>query len=239
MLIAVVGTDGAGKSTVTARTAEVLESHGHTVAHIDRWHIVDNPAYPATRFMRPDVADTRQCVAEMPNPSRFLFLMWSISMALLGGRTPGSGSSDVQMLDGYWMKHAASEVVYGLDRSWVESVVSALPVADVVIYLRISPEDTWRRKNGSSSLVPYECGMDPSCSRASFLRHQQAILALLDDWASTRRWVTVDAAQPLPDVLDEVVRAARDAVEAAPATSAGAGDPRVPEFRRPVRHGSR
>ncbi|MEU4690083.1 hypothetical protein [Actinoplanes sp. NPDC023714] len=234
MLFAVVGTDGAGKSTVTRLVSEALESDGQSVAHIDRWHIVDNPLYPATRFMRPDVPDTRLCVAEMPNPARFLFLVWSIGMALLGRKTAsGDAGRHTEMLDGYWMKHAASEIVYGLDRVWVENVVSALPVPDVTIYLRITPEAAWQRKAGD--VVPYECGMDESCSRDRFLRHQHAIQVLLDAWAARHGWMVVDADRPLADVVTQVQGAIRAASR--PAASAGPGDPGVRLDGSPAHHG--
>ena len=224
MLIAVVGTDGAGKSTVARLVSEALEHDGWPVTHIDRWHIVDNPLYPAARFMRPDVPDTRLCVAEMPNPTRFLFLVWSIGLALLGRKAAAVHAvTGIEMLDGYWMKHAASEIVYGLDGEWVEQVVSALPGADVVVYLRIDPEAAWDRKDGD--IVPYECGMDESCSRDRFLAHQHAIQALLDGWAVRRGWTVVDAARGLPEVVADV----RQAIHASAAirASAGQGDPGV------------
>jgi thymidylate kinase len=218
MLIAVVGTDGAGKSTVTRLVSQALERDGRSVTHIDRWHIVDNPLYPAARFMRPDVPDTRLCVAEMPNPTRFLFLVWSIGLALLGRKTPSDGAgTGIEMLDGYWMKHAASEIVYGVDGDWAEQVVSALPVPDVVVYLRIEPEAAWDRKDGD--IVPYECGMDESCSRDRFLAHQDAIQLLLDGWAARQGWIVVDAARSLPEVVADV----RQAILA----SAGQRDPGV------------
>lgn len=207
MLIAVVGSDGAGKSTVTSRAAERLVGSGHPVRQIDRWHIVDNPAYPVTRFLSPPVSELRLRVAEMPNPPRFLFLMWSIGMALLGREDavpPPEG--EVRLLDGYWMKHAASEIVYGLDQGWVESVVAGLPRPDLVVYLRLEPEDAWRRK--VDDVVPYECGMDASCSEESFLRHQGRILALLDEWSARHGWTEVDATAPLDAVIDRVAKEA-------------------------------
>ncbi|WP_406727097.1 thymidylate kinase [Streptomyces sp. GD-15H] len=204
MIVSLVGSDGAGKSTVSRLATERLAAAGTTIERVDRWDIVDNPAYPATRFMKPDVPDTRLCVAEMPNPTRFLFLMWSISHALLARTPPAVRTGSVTLLDGYWMKHAASEIVYGLDRTWAEGVVSALPVSDQVVYLRIDPKRAWERKVGRD-VVPYECGMDPACSRESFLAHQNRILDVLDDWAACFGWLTVDAAEPLDDVVDGVV----------------------------------
>jgi thymidylate kinase len=208
VIISVVGTDGAGKSTVTRRIHALLDSPDHPVRRVDRWDIVDNPAYPAARFMRPDVPDTRLCVAEMPTTSRFLFLMWSIGLALTGNRAAPDGQP--VLLDGYWMKHAASETVYGLDRAWTESVTAGLPRSDLVFYLRLDPAVAWRRKRGRD-VVPYECGMDPDCSEQSFLSHQQAILKVLDSWAERDGWTEIDAAAP----LEEVVAAVADGIKAA------------------------
>ncbi|MEV0963194.1 thymidylate kinase [Streptomyces sp. NPDC049910] len=204
MIVSLVGSDGAGKSTVSRLAAERLAAAGTTIERVDRWDIVGNPAYPATRFMKPDVPDTRLCVAEMPNPTRFLFLMWSISHALLARTPEAVRPGTVTLLDGYWMKHAAAEIVYGLDRSWAEGVVSALPVSGQVLYLRLDPKRAWERKVGRD-VVPYECGMDPECARENFLAHQNRILAVLDDWAARFGWLTLDAEEPLDDVVDRVV----------------------------------
>lgn len=205
MLVCVVGTDGAGKSTVTAAIARRLAVEGRRVERVDRWDIVANQSYPAARFMRPDIPDTRLCVADMPNPPRFLFLMWSIGLALLGKRQlPEPG--DVTLLDGYWMKHAASEIVYGLPRPWVEAVTEGLPRPDAVIYLRVDPASSWKRRP-HGDIVPYECGMDPACGYEAFLAHQIKIRAVLDSWSARDAWIEVDAAPPRAEVEAAVMRA--------------------------------
>ncbi|MFC4035373.1 thymidylate kinase [Streptomyces polygonati] len=213
MIVSLVGTDGAGKSSVSREVSARLAAAGLTVEHVDRWDIVDNPAYPSARFMRPDVPDTRLCVAEMPNPVRFLFLMWSIAAALLARIPAAAGPGTLTLLDGYWMKHAASEIVYGLDRSWAESVTAGLPRSELVVQLRVEPEQAWERKVGRD-VVPYECGMDPSCSRGSFLDHQRRILALMDDWARQHDWVVLDAGADLATVVDQVTELVRSAAPA-------------------------
>ncbi|KOT30504.1 thymidylate kinase [Streptomyces caelestis] len=226
MIVSVAGTDGAGKSTVTRLAAERLTRAGVPIERVERWDIVDNPRYPAARLLRPDVPTARTCVADMPAGPRFLFLMWSIDMALVG-RAPGNGRDGaVTLLDGYWMKHAASEIAYGLDRAWVESVVAGLPPSRTVVYLRLEPEEAWERKVGRD-LVPYECAMDPACSRESFLTHQRRILDVLDSWASRFGWREIDAAQALDTVVDHVVthvagRVTDDAHRAASAAETGA-----------------
>ena len=79
-----------------------------------------------------------------------------------------------------------------------------MPAADLVVYLRLDPEVAWRRKEGRP--VPYECGMDMSCAKSSFLAHQQVIRTVLDGWARRYGWLTVEADQPLDAVVDRLGR---------------------------------
>ncbi|MFF4934848.1 thymidylate kinase [Streptomyces griseofuscus] len=211
-----MGSDGAGKSTVSKAVAERLRTAGVRAERVDRWDIVGSPAYPTAGFMEPDVHRARACAARMPNMSRFLFLMWSVSHALLGRTATTGEPAALTLLDGYWMKHAASEIVYGLDSAWVEAVVSGLPHCERVLYLRIEPEQAWRRKTGH--LVPYECGMDPHCTRDAFLSHQSRIQAVLDTWAERFGWLSVDAGAPPDDVAGRVLGLLGD-----PATGPAAG----------------
>lgn len=209
MLIALVGSDGAGKSTVTTSLAGPGRSEATglpdrvTVLRSERWDIVRDPAsYPSARLLRPDVALGRTCAAEMPGAARLLFFAWSACMAL-EAREPRPAPGTVTLLDGYWMKHAAVEVVHGLDRSWVESVGAGLPVCDLVIHLKVPPETAWERKR-NEEILPYECGGDPECSRASFLAHQGRVGEVLDDWARQFGWLTVDATESAAAVAARV-----------------------------------
>ncbi|MEU8934327.1 thymidylate kinase [Streptomyces sp. NPDC048409] len=218
-----MGSDGAGKSTVSKAVAERLGAAGVRAERVDRWDIVGNPAYPSAGFMEPDVQRARACAARMPNMSRFLFLMWSVSHALLGRTATAGEAAALTLLDGYWMKHAASEIVYGLDSAWVEAVVSGLPHCERVLYLRIEPEQAWLRKAGD--LVPYECGMG-HCTREAFLGHQSRIQTVLDTWAERFGWLSVDAAAPPDEVAGRVI-ALLGGPAAGPRTERDASAPRA------------
>ncbi|MER8235558.1 thymidylate kinase [Streptomyces sp. NPDC094049] len=200
MLLALTGTDGVGKSTVSRALVTELNRRGHRARTVDRWDIVADDRYPAARFLSHDIRDIRTCVADMPGTSRLLFLVWSMAMALEGLR---EDPDEIVVVDGYWMKHAASEIVYGLEPSWVEAVVAGLPAADLTVRLGLDPSTAWRRKQGD--LVPYECGMDPACAEESFLAHQRSISGHLDRWTGRHHWPTVDADQPLARVTAELV----------------------------------
>ncbi|MFI8828819.1 thymidylate kinase [Streptomyces sp. NPDC053431] len=234
MLLALTGTDGTGKSTVTRAVVSTLRARGYRARVVDRWDIVAGPDFPSASFLPDDVPGIRSRVADMPVVPRFLFLMWSMGMALQAGR-PAAGD-EVLVLDGYWMKHAAAETAYGLDESWVREVVSALPVPDVTVRLRLPLEDAWARKQGD--LVPYECGMDPSTSRAAFLTHQRAIADRLDVWGAELGWTGVTAAAPVARIATEVadLACAVLAPNAAPhAVPSGAGCAIAPDERDGLR----
>jgi thymidylate kinase len=175
-----------------------MRALGHPAALNDRWDIVGDAAmYPSAGFLVHDLPLIRASVAQMPSTSRLLFLLWTMHLSLEGREW-----DEIVFTDSYWMKHAASEVVYGQDADWVWTVVSALPSADVVVYLRVAPELAWQRIG--TAVNAYECGMDFSCSERSFLRHQHAMQEVLDGWARTGGWHVVDAGRPLAEVRREV-----------------------------------
>ncbi|GAA1948820.1 hypothetical protein GCM10009837_87790 [Streptomyces durmitorensis] len=203
MIVAIVGADGAGKTTVTRAVGEAL---GGLASVVDRWDIIDNSAYPFADFIKPDERRVRTCAVRMAPQSRVMFLLWA-AVASVTDRQAAADPAEVLLLDGYWMKHAASEIAYGTDPAWVEAVGEGLPAADVVVYLRSDPATAWDRMGERA--VPYECGLDLSCSKQSFLRHQQKIHKVLDSWADRFGWTVVDVHKPLPQVVDTVLEHVR------------------------------
>jgi dTMP kinase len=207
VIAAIVGADGAGKSTVSQAVRGAL---GERARVVDRWDIVGNPEYPVADFIKENSRQVRNRSVRMAPHSRFLFLVWTSISSVVDWKAPGASQTpdSVTILDGYWMKHAASEIAYGLDQAWVEQVVAGLPGVDAAVYLRSDPETAWSRMG--SRAVPYECGLDLTCAKPSFLRHQQKIHDVLDAWAARSGWLTVDTRQPLDAVVGEVVRGLED-----------------------------
>lgn len=200
MTVALEGPDGAGKSTQVARLADWARDRGLECRTISKWDLLADGSYPVARFLRgTSREELRACVPEMPSPARAFFLMWLISCAATIDVPDGT---DLVVLDGYWMKHAAAELAYGCDPGLVEALRESMPPVDAVVYLDVTPEVALVRKNGN--LTPYECGRDPGCDPKQFLTHQRALRRLLHGWAVARGWHVVDTTDP--DAAQEAIR---------------------------------
>jgi thymidylate kinase len=185
MLIAVDGPDGAGKSTHVALLADWLAARGVPCEVVSKWQVLDPDRQPESRFLRgTNRRELQRCVAEMPSPARAMFIMWLYAQT--AARAVRLAADGVVLVDGYWMKHAAAELVYGTDPRAVDGMLAAMPAVDAVFHLDVDPVEALRRRQGE--LTPYECGLDPTLDPARFLLAQRAIRTLLTDRARRGGW---------------------------------------------------
>lgn len=192
MKVAVVGGDGAGKSSATRFLEEQLVKRGLSVHRVDKWDVIRADLFPEYRFMRDDLPTLRRCVSDMQPVTRTFFLFWTLHGTLQDHVTEGG---DIVLLDGYWPKHAASEILYSNCADLVEASVAVMPPADLTVFLDVSPEVAYERRiaDKETPLVPYECGLDPRLSRESFLVHQTRSREILARWSDARGWTKIDA----------------------------------------------
>jgi dTMP kinase len=189
VIVALDGPDGAGKSTQVRDLVEWAHAAGHTAAVVSKWDVFRSGMVPQARFLRgTDQDELRTCIAEMPSPSRMLFLGWLNTAAATRAQ---QAAEELVILDGYWAKHAAAELLAGCPPSLVHAITAAIAPADMVVYLDVTPEEALCRKG--TDLAPYECGRDPGCSPARFLSHQTAVRDVLLDWARTNAWTIIRA----------------------------------------------
>lgn len=219
MIVALDGPDGAGKSTQVRDLVEWARATGYTAIVVGKWDVFRPGMVPQARFLRgTDQEELRTCVAEMPSPSRMLFLGWLNTAAATRAML---ATEDLVILDGYWAKHAAAELLAGCPPRLVHAITAAIAPADLIVYLDVTPEEALRRKG--TDLAPYECGRDPACSPARFLGHQAAVRDVLLDWARTHAWTVIPAAsrQSVQDRLRGCVEALMPRRPQVPAPSAG------------------
>ncbi|GLO31259.1 hypothetical protein PPUN12996_33160 [Pseudomonas putida] len=193
MLIALAGIDGSGKSTQCRHLERLLVSKGLRVKVIDKWEILKEDTFPECRFVKSDLEQLRTCIAQMQGASRALFLMWSIATVM---KQCEDNSEQIYILDGYWMKHMASEILYGNDEEWLLGLASVLPPVDKVLYFNVDVSRTSVRKQ---AYTPYECGRN-AVSREAFCMHQTALKGLMDRWSKSMGWTIIDANQSEPIV---------------------------------------
>lgn len=198
-MIAIAGCDGAGKSTLVRNLAAALVARGCDVEIIDKWDIFDPARHPECAFLDGDQDRLKQCVSAMDGVARALFIFWMISLPL---KRIDAASDRIYLLDGYWMKHAAAEILLGCPPEVVLATVNALPEANLTFFLDASPATASGRKQRRSR---YECGRDSESSQTAFSSHQSKVGALLSEWADERGWVRIDSEMPGESVLQQVL----------------------------------
>ena len=207
MIISFVGTDGSGKSTAVKHLTQALRDGGTEVQVLDKWDIYDFEQHPECRFLQSPLTLLRKCISEMPGTSRAMFIFWSIYISM---SKVDFNDGRVYVLDGYWMKHFATETLFGVDTDWIKATAAQLPQPDLTIFLHVPPEEAYKRKEAVNDFVPYEFGLDPEMKKDNFLTHQAKVLGVMEDWAQQFQWVTLDGTQPTQtvhtDILDTVKR---------------------------------
>lgn len=196
-MIAIAGCDGAGKSTLVRNLAAALAGRGLDVEVVDKWDVFDPAQHPECAFLAGGPERLKQCVPAMDGVARALFIFWMIALTLK--RVRRGAARRIYLLDGYWMKHAAAEIVLGCPPAVVFAIVDALPEADLTFFLDVSPDIAAGRKRERSR---YECGRDSENSRTGFSSHQAKVGSLLSGWADERGWVRVDSEAARESILE-------------------------------------
>jgi dTMP kinase len=217
-MIAIAGCDGAGKSTLVRNLAAALAERGFETEIVDKWDIFDASRYPECAFLAGGPERLKQCVPAMDGVARALFIFWMIALTLKPLRR--GAASKVYLLDGYWMKHAAAEILLGCPPEVVLAAVNALPEADLTFFLDVSPETALARKEQRSR---YECGRGAESSQAEFASHQSKVGALLSEWAHARGWARIDSGMSPDSVLRTVLQRIERSLRPAPETALAAG----------------
>lgn len=208
MLIALVGSDGAGKSLQARRLCAWFAERGRRVERVDMWDILDPDRHPQARFLTGGRPMLRDCIAEMTTPARGLFLFWMIASVVAERRAAAPDA--VLVVDGYWYKHAAAEHALGAG----DAVAVRMPEPDLVLHLDVSPAVALARKQ-PDGLTLYECGCDGSRAPESFLAHQAKVREILRQWARERGWHRIDADRDADDVTAAIVAATDAALRVA------------------------
>ncbi len=192
MIVALDGPDGAGKSTQCREIMAWARCQGVSARTVSKWDVFDAGRLPFARFLRAtDRIELRECIAEMGTTERILFLGWMNAVAATQAHC---AAEELILLDGYLLKHAASEIILGGSPGLVSAVREATAEVDLVILLDVTPQVALQRKDGD--LSPYECGTDPDSRPETFLSHQAALRSLLLEMAREHAWPLLTTDDP-------------------------------------------
>lgn len=204
MLVTITGCDGAGKSTVIPLIRERLASRGLGSEVLGKWDVLDRNRFAECSFISQNLNELRMCISDMKGDSRAMFLFWLIRIT--SSKADLARMNFVSILDGYWMKHAAAELVYGCDEALIRTHVRAFLKPDITFCLDVEPEIALARKAGN--LTPYECGRRRDLSEESFLSHQAAVREILQFWSLNNNWNLLaanKASNPLADKIADTI----------------------------------
>jgi len=204
--VVIAGTDGAGKTTLCRSVVDALNKDGTFAKRLDRFAIGRHEDCSVASLLVGDCDILRAHTLRMPNPARLLFLLWCYAEPVIEHlRRP---QAQPGILDSYWIKHVAAEILMGCDARAALAAAQLLPQADMVFDVRVEPSVALRRKT-VGELVPYECGSTEHCSPTAFLQHQLALREHLDRWSARWNWLRIDGERPIDELAADVCVAIR------------------------------
>jgi dTMP kinase len=204
-LIAVEGTDGAGRSTQIALLREWLESHGFGVA------------YTALKRSRL-VADGLQKAKQGHTMGRLtmdLFYATDFADRLDSYILPSLQAGFVVLTDRYIYSTMARSIVRGVDPEWIRDVYRFAPRPHAVFYIKTDVDRIIPRALAKGGFDYWESGMDfqeETDIYRSFRRYQGRVLEVFDTLASQHQLTVVDANQSVRDVFVRLRSGVREVV---------------------------
>jgi len=203
MLVNIIGCDGAGKTTVIEYCAEWLrKEHGFTVEVLNKWSVMNHELFPECAFINCAENEIKNCISLMQDESRFLFLVYLYATSLMKMKDSVGGRETIILLDGYWYKHYASEILFGINKEWMKNICKFLPKPDFTILFDVDSTKSFERKTFISS---YECGL-LDVNQENYMMFQNKFRLELLALASTEQWEVIDANANLEDVISSTKR---------------------------------
>lgn len=227
-LVVVEGPDGSGRTTITDRLAVDLEARGHavTVTGLKRSILVSPGIIGAKRTL---LAERRTMT---------LYYAADFADQLENRIIPSLRAGYVVLCDRYVYTLMARGIVRGMDTGWLQSLFSIALVPDVVLYLRVPPEQLLERvlrKDGS--LDYWESGVDLGLSLdivESFIEYQRRLQAVFGKLGDEYGFIPVEAGGAVDGYYPRVRNAVLDVLDGrhAPATGTLPSPPVRSSLRR-------
>lgn len=185
-LIAVEGTDGAGRSTQLALLREWLETRGFGVAHTG----LTRSRLAGEGLRRAKEGHT------LGRLTMDLFYATDFADRLENEIIPALRAGFVVLADRYIYSTMARSIVRGVDPAWIRDVYRFAPKPHAVFYLKVSLPKLTQRVMMTGGFDYWESGMDFQEEHdvyQSFMRYQRGMLGVFDDLAAQYGFHVIDA----------------------------------------------
>lgn len=206
-LIVVEGADGSGRSTQMELLRDVLENQGHATVNVGlrRSTLVSEELHEAKQG---------NILGEI---TRSLFYATDFADQLENRIIPALKAGFIVLADRYIYTLMARDIVRGADRKWVRSLYGIALVPDLVIHLKVSPNQLVERNlRKNASLDYWESGMDLGLSRDSFdsfIKYQRLIQKEFSMMEKEYGFITVNGNHSVRPVAREIGARVSEALE--------------------------
>jgi len=206
LLIAIEGTDGAGRTTQIERLRQWLAIEGYGVV-ISEWK-------------------TSNLIAKAIDQAKERNLLHAYTFSLLYASDfadrlehvimPALKAGLIVLTDRYTYTAYARDVVRGVSPEWIRRLYDFAPQPDLVFYLKMPVEALLKRIIASSGLDYYESGRDIGLSTdfyESFKIYQRQILGEYSKMEKEYNFETVDGTLPIDIIQDKIRKSIRECME--------------------------
>ncbi len=196
-LIAIEGTDGAGRSTHIALLRECLENAGYGVLHtgLTRGRLAGEGLQRAKRG------------TTLGRQTMDLFYATDFADRIENDILPALRAGFVVLTDRYIYSIMARSIVRSMDAAWLRDLYRFAPVPHGVLYLKIDIASLIPRVLARGGFDYWESGMDfqeETDVFHSFVRYQTSLLKVFDELAAEYRFEVVDASRAVDEVFRDL-----------------------------------
>lgn len=191
--IALEGTDGSGKTTLSRSVADSLSNLG--IEYCSKKEIPRNPTF-VEKSMGNIAAllwpEENTSFDHLLPPQYWLYLQatW-YSLLYEFVVVPKLKDGRTLIIDGWYYKFMAKLLVRGFDYDYLDAIFSHIPPPDAVILLEPDIEAVWNRKK---NFRLHEMGLHhpyPELGERSFIDYQSKILSYFQFIARKQHWITL------------------------------------------------
>ena len=176
-LICITGIDGSGKSTLVRALHEHIS--GSVVANI--WQ-----SFEANQQLFKTRREVYEYMMSLPVNARVLFLAHAIRYGL---EKALEKDASMILIDGYYYKYFAPELVLGADPDFVEKLSATFPQPQTIICLDADAQLSFARKQ---EITPYECGFASAVNEENYTRFQSQVIKKRELF-DQKKWHFLDA----------------------------------------------